>query len=46
MLYHTCKNEPKIPVLTIISDMRGKPVCKGGMAKGGQGAYLKGQSGK
>ena len=36
MLYHMCENEPKIPVLTIISDVRGKPVQKGDMAKGGQ----------
>ena len=36
MLYIVCENEPKIPVGTIISDVRGKPVQKGDMAKGGQ----------
>ena len=37
MLYHICENEPKIPVLTFISDLQGKTVPRGGKAKGGQG---------
>ena len=28
MLYHICENEPKIPILTFISDLQGKPVKK------------------
>ena len=36
MLYHICENEPKIPILTFISDLQGKTVSRGGMAKGGQ----------
>ena len=36
-LYKICKNQPKIPVLTFISDVQGKTVHKGGRAKGGQG---------
>ena len=36
MLYHICENEPKIPILTFISDQQGKTVSRGGMAKGGQ----------
>ena len=41
MLYHMCENQPKIPFLTFISDARGKPVQKGGRAKGGQGGLGK-----
>ena len=41
MLYHMCENQPKIPILTFISDARGKPVQKGGRAKGGQGGLGK-----
>ena len=41
ILYKICENEPKIPVFTTISDVRGKPVCKGEMAKGGQGGRRK-----
>ena len=41
MLYHICKNEPKIPILTFISGVDGKQVHKGGMAKGGKGGLPK-----
>ena len=37
MLYHICENHQKILILTVISAMQGKPVHKGGWAKGGQG---------
>ena len=37
MLYNICENQLKIPLLTVISAMQGKPVHKGGWAKGGQG---------
>ena len=37
MLYNICENQLKTPLLTVISAMRGKPVHKGGWAKGGQG---------
>ena len=46
MLFHICENHQEIPVLTIISDVWGKPVCKGVWLRATRGAYLKGQSGK
>ena len=35
MLYQYTKIIKKIPILTVIPDMGGNPVCKGGIAKGG-----------
>ena len=34
MLYQYTKIIKKIPILTVIPDMGGNPVCKGGIAKG------------
>ena len=43
MLYHICESELKITVLTFTSDLQGKTVPMGGMAKGGQGGLPKRQ---
>ena len=41
MPYLVCENQLKIPFLTCVSAKQGKPVHKGGRAKGGQGGLHK-----